>query len=135
MAVKELNCIVATPEETALESPADFVVLPLHDGEIGIAVGRAPLVGRLGFGEMRLHIANRITRYYLDGGFVQLVNNEISVITNQAVPVRGIDLLTVREQLEQARKLPATTPEQRRERDRKTARARAQIQLAERQGA
>ena len=32
-----LTCIVVTPEETALEEQAEFVAMPLFDGEIGIA--------------------------------------------------------------------------------------------------
>ena len=32
----ELTCTVVTPEQTALETKADFVALPLFDGEIGI---------------------------------------------------------------------------------------------------
>ena len=48
-----LRCIVVTPEETVLEGEASFVALPLFDGEIGIARGHSPMIGRLGFGEMR----------------------------------------------------------------------------------
>ena len=34
---KPLQLIVVTPEQTALEQEAEFVALPLYDGEIGIA--------------------------------------------------------------------------------------------------
>ena len=37
----------------SLETTAEFVALPLYDGEIGILPGRAPLIGRLGYGELR----------------------------------------------------------------------------------
>ena len=46
----ELSCLVVTPERTVLEAEADFIALPLFDGEIGIAPGRSPLIGRLGYG-------------------------------------------------------------------------------------
>ncbi len=42
----QLQCIVVTPEATVLDEMVDFVALPLYDGEIGIAPGRAPLIGR-----------------------------------------------------------------------------------------
>ncbi len=48
-----LQCIVVTPERTVFDQPAEFVALTLFDGEIGIAPGHAPLIGRLGCGEMR----------------------------------------------------------------------------------
>ena len=49
-----LTCVVVTPEQTALEQKADFVALPLYDGEIGIGANHSPLIGRLGYGEMRI---------------------------------------------------------------------------------
>ena len=41
-AIQILTCIVVTPEMTVRESPAQFVVVPLYDGELGIALGIAP---------------------------------------------------------------------------------------------
>ena len=49
-----LQCIVVTPERTLCDRPADFVALTLLDGEIGIAPGHTPMIGRLGCGEMRI---------------------------------------------------------------------------------
>ena len=39
-----MNCIVVTPEETALEQKVEFVALPLFDGEIGISTKHSPLI-------------------------------------------------------------------------------------------
>ena len=50
----ELQCIVVTPEQTVLDEVADFIVLPIYDGELGVLPGRAALIGRLGFGRLRL---------------------------------------------------------------------------------
>src|SRR5262245_37484738 len=66
----QLNCIVVTPEKTAVEAATDFVVVPLSDGELGIAPGHSPLIGRLGYGELRLGHGEKAERYYVDGGFV-----------------------------------------------------------------
>ena len=81
-----LNCIVVTPEKTAVEQKADFVALPLFDGEIGIAPGRAPMIGRLGFGELRIRNGDTVLRYYVDGGFVQVSGDVVTVLTNRAIP-------------------------------------------------
>ncbi len=67
----KLSCIVVTPEKTALEESTEFVALPLYDGEIGFMPGRAPMIGRLGYGELRFTDGGQSTRYYVDGGFVQ----------------------------------------------------------------
>ncbi len=128
----QLNCIVVTPEKTAVETKADFVVLPLYDGEIGIAAGRAPLIGRLGFGEMRIKVAEKVTRYYLDGGFVQVADNIVSILTNRAVLSSEVNEATARQLLDESMKLPITTVELEEIRDRNVAQARAQLRIAER---
>jgi F-type H+-transporting ATPase subunit epsilon len=128
----KLNCIVVTPEQTAVEAKADFVVLPLFDGEIGIGGDRAPMIGRLAFGEMRLTLGDQVLRYYLDGGFVQVANNIVSVLTNRAVPASQVDGESARLQLEDSRKLPIATPELEEIRDRTQSQARAQVRVANR---
>ena len=71
----ELKCVVVTPERAVLDEPADFVVVPLYDGELGIAKDRLPLIGRLGFGELRITRGTQTLHYYVDGGFVQVRGN------------------------------------------------------------
>src|SRR5207237_6252671 len=106
-----ITCTVVTPEQTALETKADFVALPLFDGEIGIAANHSPLIGRLGYGEMRIKSGGTTTRYYVDGGFVQVADNVVAVLTNRAVPTTAIDSAAAEKQLESALSRPANTPE------------------------
>ena len=127
-----LTCVVVTPEETALEEETDFVALPLYDGEIGIAANHSPLIGRLGVGEMRLRVGDKLSRYYLDGGFVQVADNVVSVLTSRAVPAEQLDAEVAAEQLESARSGMADSPERMEIRDRAVARARAQLRIARR---
>jgi F-type H+-transporting ATPase subunit epsilon len=121
-----------TPEKTAIEQDASSVVLPLFDGEIGILPGHSPLIGRLGFGEMRLRTDGRLDRYYVDGGFVQVVDNTVSVLTGRAISAASIDVEVAQEQLEGAARRPANSPELMGIRDRAVAQARAQVRVARR---
>lgn len=127
----QLHCIVVTPEQTTLDEQADFVALPLLDGEIGIAPGRAPMIGRLGVGEMRIRVAGKVTRYYLDSGFVQVLGDEVSVLTDVAVPAAQLDAKAAQEQLNDALGSQAYSPELVASRDREVARARVQLRIAQ----
>jgi F-type H+-transporting ATPase subunit epsilon len=102
----------------------------LDDGEIGIMPGRAPLIGRLGYGELRIKTGGKVSRYYVDGGFVQVADNVVSVLTNRAVPADRVNSATATEQLEAAFQRRATTAEEEQIRDRLIAQSRAQIRLA-----
>src|ERR671914_1053976 len=95
----QLNCIVVTPEQTAVEEKAEFVALPLYDGEIGILPGHSPMIGRLGYGEMRIRSQGQERRYYVDGGFVQVANDMVSVLTDRAVPATRVDEKAAQQQL------------------------------------
>jgi F-type H+-transporting ATPase subunit epsilon len=125
-----LQCIVVTPESTILDEQVEFVALPLYDGEIGILPGRSPLIGRLGFGELRLGTGGQTQRYYVDGGFVQVADNVVSVLTNRALPAARIDARAAEEQLAQARTRKANSDELLAIRDRLELQARGQLRVA-----
>jgi F-type H+-transporting ATPase subunit epsilon len=127
----QLQCIVVTPEATILEEMVDFVALPLYDGELGVAPGRAPMIGRLGYGEMRLVAGGQSRRFYVDGGFVQVAANIVSVLTNRALPAASLDAGAAAELLVQARSRPAHSEELLALRDRAEQQARAQLRVAE----
>src|SRR5207253_820214 len=78
---KPLQCVVVTPERAVLDEPADFVALPMYDGELGVLPGRAPLIGRLGLGELRLRRGPDTRRYFIEGGFAQVRSNVVTVLT------------------------------------------------------
>ena len=125
-----LQCIIVTPETTALDTPADFVALPLFDGEAGVAPGRAPLIGRLGYGELRVRSGDKTRRFYVDGGFVQVADNIVSVLTNRAVPAERLDATAASEQLRTAIARPAAGKEEMAIRDRQISQARGQLRVA-----
>lgn len=127
-----LECIVVTPEATVFQHPAQFIALPLFDGELGIAPGHTPLIGRLGYGELRLTEGGKTTRLYIDGGFAQVVDNVVSVLTPRAIPADKLDLEVIEQQLSTVQARSAHTPETQAFRDRAVNQARAQLRTARR---
>jgi len=125
-----LQCIVVSPEKTLYDQPAEFVALTLFDGEIGIAAGHTPLIGRLGYGEMRIRREAGVDSFYIEGGFVEVMNDVVSVLTQRAVPSSEVDEAVAREQLYSAQSRPAKNPEAVVHRDRVVAQSRAQLRIA-----
>jgi F-type H+-transporting ATPase subunit epsilon len=128
----ELTCIVVTPEQTVRETPADFVALTLFDGEIGIGPGHTPLIGRLGYGEMRIRRGKEVERLYVEGGFVEVVGDVVSLLTNRAIPADKIDEEAAHQKMETALGRPARTPELMAAREQAVAQGRAQLRVARR---
>ena len=132
MAENTLQCIVVTPEETVLDTSSEFVVVPLFDGEMGIAPMHSAMIGRLGFGELRIKQGGETTRYYVDGGFVQVADNVVSVMTNRAKPLSEIDAAEAEKQLAEALAAPAAGGAAAAVRQRAIDQARGQIRVANR---
>ena len=129
MAEKTLQCVVVTPEKAVLDEPADFVVVPMFDGELGVALDRLPLIGRLGFGELRITQCNQVKHYYVDGGFVQVRNNVVTVLTSKAIPAADIKVADAHAVLQSAK--AESTPEGQEAQQKAQQRARAQVRIAQ----
>ena len=88
----ELQLVLVTPETTLLDEPVAALRFPLFDGQIGILPGRAPMVGRLGYGELKVTDLDGGQRsFYVDGGFVQVKGSVVSLLTNRTIPTAELD--------------------------------------------
>lgn len=126
-----LRVVVVTPEQTVLDVTSDFVALPLYDGELGVAPGHAPMIGRLGYGELRIGHGDGQS-FYIDGGFVQVVDNVVSVLTNRAIAAARLSEAAIKETIDQTLALPAAGDDQLARRERLLSQARAQLRVAQR---
>jgi F-type H+-transporting ATPase subunit epsilon len=131
---KQLKCVVVTPERAVLEEPAEFVALPMYDGELGVLPGRAPLIGRLGLGELRLLQRGAVRRFFVDGGFAQVRADTVTVLTNRAVPAEEIDTAAANQQLAAAQGVMPKSAEEQQTRERAERRARAMLRVAHKVG-
>ncbi|MGD2218248.1 MAG: ATP synthase F1 subunit epsilon [Gemmatimonadales bacterium] len=78
------NVSVISPERKVFEGPVRFLVVPGFDGEIGILRDHAPLMALLGAGTLRIVTEAGTRRFRVSGGFVQVVDNEVSVLSEEA---------------------------------------------------
>ena len=129
MADRNLKCVVVTPEKAVLDEVADFVVVPMFDGELGVALDRLPLIGRLGFGELRITQGNQTKHFYVDGGFVQVRANVVTVLTSKAMDVKDLKIEQAQAVLQSA--AVEATPEGQEAQYKAQQRARVQLRLAE----
>lgn len=89
-AAKTVQVVVVTPEKAVLDETAEFVVVPMIDGELGVLPNRSPLIGRLGAGELRLKTGTTTKRFFVEAGFVQVRSNVVTVLTAGAQPAEKV---------------------------------------------
>jgi F-type H+-transporting ATPase subunit epsilon len=130
---KTIKCVVVTPERAVLDEAVDFVAVPMYDGELGVLPGRAPLIGRLGFGELRTQAEDKTCRFFIDGGFVQIRSDVVTVLTPHAIPAGDIKIDAAEKALQSAL-VPGKSPAEQENQYKNQERARAQIRIAHRLG-
>lgn len=127
----KLRLIVVTPERTLLDEPVTSLRFPLYDGDIGILPGRLPLIGRLGAGELHISTSSGQSSYFIDGGFVQVQGPIVTLLTDQAIPVKDLSVAESENQLAAALSRPAKTDEEVAAKFAEQQRARKMLALAQ----
>lgn len=127
---KDLRLVLVTPETTLLDEQVETLRFPLYDGQIGILPGRAPLVGRLGYGELQINGSGGLKSYFVDGGFVQVKGNVVSMLTNRAQPTSTLESNRAENELQSAQHLVARTDDEFEKKFAELERARRKLALA-----
>ena len=130
MAHKPLRLVLVTPETTLLDEPVESLRFPLYDGQIGILPGRAPLVGRLGYGELAIKTTTGMQSYFVDGGFVQVKHEVVSLLTDRAQPAKTLDPKQAENELQVALQRRPTSEPEFVEKEKEMIRARRKLALA-----
>jgi F-type H+-transporting ATPase subunit epsilon len=133
--------VIVTPEQQVLDETVTQAILPAHDGQIGILTDRAPLLVKLGQGPLQLDLASGARgaggaggtrKFYVEGGIAQMKDNNLTVVTQVAVPAEEINAETARAELAEATAQVATDQKSQEDRTRRMNRARAMQELAKR---
>ena len=82
---------VISPEKILYEGDAESVIVPAFDGEMGILRGHAPLMTLIGNGVLRLSTGGSAgeMRFSVAGGFLQVADDHVRVVTENAAAVAG----------------------------------------------
>ena len=79
-----------TPEAVVLETIVTEAQVPAFDGLMGILDKRAPLTAQLGAGILRLTTSAGTQRFFIDGGYAQMKDNELTILTTEAIPAEKV---------------------------------------------
>jgi F-type H+-transporting ATPase subunit epsilon len=102
MADGALQLQIATPERQMVDMEVREVEVPCLDGLIGVLPGHAPLISILRPGVLvyRADHETRVLAIY--GGFVEVLNDRVKVLADDAERKEDINVREAQEQLEKA---------------------------------
>ncbi len=90
--VEQIQLKVIAPDRILVDSMVDSVYLPGTEGEMGIMPEHMNLLTAMNMGEVLYTINGEDTYIVIDGGFVQVKNNEVILLVENASFDREIDL-------------------------------------------
>ena len=133
---KSFQFRLITPQGKLIDGEATYASLPAHDGLMGILANRAPMVVKLGLGELKVDIAGDqqgkggSRAFFVEEGFAQMAFNRLTVLAARATAVETLNASEAQAELAAAdARRPADSADARRvSKDRE--RARVKLRLA-----
>lgn len=79
-----IHVVVITPESQVLDTHTDSLVIPAHDGQLGVLPRRASLMCELGKGDLKYKVGGGFKHVKISGGFAQIHQNNAIILTEKA---------------------------------------------------
>lgn len=98
----KLTVEIVTPEKRVLQTTADEVIVPGGDGLFGVRPGHTPVLSLVEPGALTVKEGASQQLWFVAGGFVQVSNDTVRVLADQAEPAANIDLDAAKRRLEEA---------------------------------
>ncbi len=102
MADNKIKVEILTPERPLAEEEATEVNFPATDGYMGVLPDHTPLVAQLGIGEVRIQVDGQEKRFMVNGGFVQVAPDRVTLMANEAQAAGDIDRAQAEADLKQS---------------------------------
>src|SRR5687768_5148003 len=99
-----LQLDIITPERRLLSEQVDAVTVPGLGGELGILPGHTPLISQLQTGVLSYTRGAETRRLLVSGGFVEINDDRVSVLTDLAELPGEIDAARARLERDDAEK-------------------------------
>lgn len=94
---EKLNLQMVTPYKKVLAEEVDEITAPGTVGEFGVLPGHTPLLTTLKIGELSYRKGNEVFHVAVNWGYVEVENDNVSVLVETAEPADEIDLARAKE--------------------------------------
>lgn len=103
--MKKIKLKITTPEKVVLEKEVDQVTLPTKAGEITVLPDHVPLLTMIAPGIVEAKIAGENWPMAISGGFLELHDNELTILADTAERAEEIDLERAEEARQRAERM------------------------------
>ncbi len=105
-----IRCEIVTQDKSLYEGPADIVVVPGTEGEMGILPDHAPLLTTLDFGVVRVRNKGEEEIFTIAGGVMEVRPSVVTVLADVGEHIEEIDVARAEAAKERAEEFLAEGP-------------------------
>lgn len=92
---------VVTYEELVLEQEAEYLLVRTTEGDMGVLPNHSPFIAGLSTGEMKLRLNGKEDIYFVSEGLMEISNNVVTIIANEAISADKLDVERARREVEE----------------------------------
>lgn len=89
--MSQVHLKIVTPEKLIFDEEVNMVTVPSTQGELGILPHHINLMTKIIPGELRIKKSNKEEVLAMGGGFMQISDNVVTILTDLAVDTEHID--------------------------------------------
>jgi F-type H+-transporting ATPase subunit epsilon len=97
-----LNVEITTPEKRVVQMQADEAIVPGAEGLFGVRPGHTPFLSVVEPGALTIRDGADQQIWFVAGGFVEVNNDTVRVLADQAEAIAAIDVDAARKLVEEA---------------------------------
>ena len=84
---------IVSPSRLLLTRDVDMVVMPAYEGDLAAMPQHAPMITLLRGGVISIYDGGNVTdRFFVDGGFAEIMPDRCTILADAVVPIDELDL-------------------------------------------
>ncbi|WP_062108479.1 F0F1 ATP synthase subunit epsilon [Bacillus niameyensis] len=103
--MKTLQVSIVTPDGPVFDGEVEMISTKAESGELGILPGHIPMVAPLQIGAVRLNIGNQTEYVAVNGGFLEVQQEKVTILAQTAEKADHIDIARAEEAKKRAESL------------------------------
>ena len=100
----KLQLELVLPDKLVASKLVDMVIIAGTEGDFGVLPEHAPLISSLRPGLLDIHDSEKTEKFFLAGGFVEVLSNQVSILASELCSLEDIDVSSCKDEKENLKK-------------------------------
>ena len=99
-----LQLELVLPDKLVASKLVDMVIIAGTEGDFGVLPEHAPLISSIRPGLLEIHDSEKTEKFFLAGGFVEVLSNQVSILASELCSLEDIDVSSCKDEKENLKK-------------------------------